>query len=38
MFYESENFFYSSLHHILGSENFGFPFSKKNSVTGVEKY
>ena len=37
-FYESENFSDSSLHHILESENFRFPFSKKNSVTWVVKY
>ena len=30
-FYESENFFDLFLHHILESENFRFPFSKKNS-------
>ena len=35
---ESENFCDSSLHHILESENFRFPFSKKNSVTWVVKY
>ena len=32
-FYERENFSDSSLHGILESENFRFPFSKKNSVT-----
>ena len=32
-FYESENFSDSSLHYILESENFRFPFSTKNSVT-----
>ena len=39
-FYESENFSDSSLHHILESENFRFPFhfSKKNCVTWVIKY
>ena len=37
-FNESENFSDSSLHHILESENFRFPFSKKNSVTWVVKY
>ena len=37
-FYESKNFSDSSLHHILESENFRFPFSKKNSVTWVVKY
>ena len=37
-FYESENFSDSSLHHILESENFRFPFSTKNSVTWVVKY
>ena len=37
-YYESENFSDSSLHHILESENFSFPFSKKNSVTWVAKY
>ena len=35
--YESGNFSDSSLHHILESENFRFPFSKKNSVTWVVK-
>ena len=37
-FYESKNFFDSSLHHILESENFRFRFSKKNSVTWVVKF
>ena len=37
-FYESENISDSSLHHILVSENFRFPFSKNNSVTWVVKY
>ena len=37
-FYESENFSDSSLHHILESENYRFPFSKKNRVTWVVKY
>ena len=32
MFYESKNFFESSLHHIFKSENFGFP--TKNSLLG----
>ena len=32
-FYESDNFSDSSLHRILGSENFRFPFTKKNSLT-----
>ena len=33
--YESDNF--SSLRHILESENFRFPFSKKSSVNWVVK-
>ena len=37
-FYESENFSDSSLHHILESENYRFPFSQKNLVTSVVKY
>ena len=38
-FYESENFFYSSPHHIWESENFKFPsVSKKNNLTWVVKY
>ena len=37
-FYESENFSDNSLHHNLESENFRFPFSKKNSVTWAVKY
>ena len=32
-FYESENFSGSSLHHILESEKFRWPFFKKNIVT-----
>ena len=32
-FYESENFSYSSLHHIFESENFRFSFSTKSSLT-----
>ena len=36
--YESENLSDSSLHHILESENFRYPFSKKNGVTWVVKY
>ena len=36
-FYKCENFSDSSLHHILESENFTFPFSKKNIVTWVVK-
>ena len=37
-FYESENFSDNSFHHNLESENFRFPFSKKNSVTWAVKY
>ena len=37
-FYDSENLSDSSLHHILESESFTFPFSKKNIVTWVVKY
>ena len=37
-FCESENFSDPSLHHILESEIFRFPFSKKNSVTRVVEY
>ena len=37
-FYESKNFSDSSLHHILETKNFRFPFSMKNSVTWVAKY
>ena len=37
-FNERENFSDSSLHHILESENFRFPFSTKNSVTWVVEY
>ena len=37
-FNESENFSDSSLYHILESENFRFPFSKKNGVTWIVKY
>ena len=36
--YESENLSDSSFHHILESENFRYPFSKKNGVTWVVKY
>ena len=36
--YESENFCDSSLHHILESENFRFPFSTLNSVNWLVKY
>ena len=36
-FYESQNFSDSSVHYILESENFRFPFSKKNSVSWVVK-
>ena len=32
-FYESENFSDSSFQRIFESENFGFPFSTKNSLT-----
>ena len=32
-FYESQNFSDSSVHCILESENFRFPFPKKNSVS-----
>ena len=37
-FYESENFFDSSLHRIFGSENFRIPFSTNNSLIylGIE--
>ena len=38
MFYESKNFFDSSLQHISEFEKFRFRFSKKNSVTWVVKY
>ena len=34
-FYESENFCDSSLHHILESENFRFPFSTKTRRTSA---
>ena len=36
-FYESQNFSDSSVHCILESENFRFPFSNKNSVRWVVK-
>jgi len=36
-FYESEDFPDSSLHYILESEKYRFPFSKKNSVDWVVK-
>ena len=32
MFYETESFSYSSLHHIFKFENFSFPFSMKISL------
>ena len=35
-FYESKNFSDSSVHHILESENFSFPFSERNWVTWVK--
>ena len=35
---ESENFSDSSLHDIFESENLGFFFSARNSVTWREKY
>ena len=31
MYYESENFSGSSVHHIYESEKFRFPFCKKNN-------
>ena len=37
-FHESENISDSSLHLILESENFTFPFSKKNNMIWVVKY
>ena len=36
-FYESEDFSDFSVHNILESKNFRFPFSKKNSVSWVVK-
>ena len=36
-YYESENFYDSSLHHIFESENFRFPFCTKNSLTWAVK-
>ena len=33
-----ESFSVSSRHHLLESENFRFPFSKKNSVTRVNEW
>ena len=35
-FYESKNFSDSSVHHILESENFSFPFSERNWLTWVK--
>ena len=36
-YYESENFYDSSLHHIFESKNFRFPFGTKNSLTWAVK-
>ena len=37
-YYEGENFFDSSLHHIFEFENLGFLFCKKNSLIWAVKW